>query len=67
MNFPFLSKNRSNPSVRYRNFFYTQKTAGKVSAEEYESHHIDGEEDDEEIATNEILSVTNALEEEVVQ
>jgi hypothetical protein len=32
MNFPILSENRSNPSVRYRNYHYTQKTAGKVSA-----------------------------------
>jgi hypothetical protein len=70
MNFPILSENRSNPSVRYQNYHYTQKTAGKVSAEEkevYESHHTDGEEDDEEIVTNEILSVANAIEEEVVQ
>jgi len=35
--------------------------------EEYESYHTDGEEDDEEIVTNEILSVANAIEEEVVQ
>ncbi len=38
MNFP-----RSNPSVRYRNYYYTQKTAGKVSAEkdeEYDNHII---------------------------
>jgi hypothetical protein len=28
-------------------------------------NHTDGEEDDEEIVTNEILSVANALEEEV--
>ncbi len=27
-----LNENRSNPSVRYRNYYYTQKTAGKVSA-----------------------------------
>jgi hypothetical protein len=32
MNFPILSENRSNPSVRYRNYYCTQKTAGKVSA-----------------------------------
>ena len=32
MNFPILSENKSNPSVRYRNYYYTQKTAGKVSA-----------------------------------
>ncbi len=30
MNFPILSENRSNPSVRYRNYYYTQKTAGKT-------------------------------------
>ncbi len=34
--------------------------------EEYESHHTDGEEDGEEIVTNEILSVANAID-EVVQ
>jgi len=32
MNFPILSEKRSNPSVRYRNYYFTQKTAGKVSA-----------------------------------
>ncbi len=32
MNFPILSENRSNPSVRYRSYYYTQKTAGNVSA-----------------------------------
>ncbi len=32
MNFPILIENRSNPSVRYRNYYYAQKTAGKVSA-----------------------------------
>jgi len=32
MNFSILSENRSNPSVRYRNCYCTQKTAGKVSA-----------------------------------
>jgi len=31
MNFLILSENRSNPSVRYRNYYCTQKTAGKVS------------------------------------
>jgi len=34
MNFSILSENKSNPSVRYRNYYYTQKTADKVSAEE---------------------------------
>jgi len=34
--------------------------------EEYESRHTDGEEDDEEIVTNEILSVANDIEEEAV-
>jgi hypothetical protein len=57
MNFSILSENKSNPSVRNRNYYYTQKTADKVSAEEdeeeYESHHTDGE----EIFTTEILSV----------
>ena len=33
--------------------------------EEYESHNTDGEVDDEEIVTNEILSVANSIEEEV--
>jgi len=32
MNFPILSENRSNPSVRYGNYYYTQKTVSKVSA-----------------------------------
>jgi len=73
MNFSILSENRSNSSVRYRNYYYTHthtKPADKVSAEEeeekYESHHTDGEEDDEEIVTTEILNVANAKEEEVV-
>ena len=34
--------------------------------EEYESHHTDGEVDDKEIVTNEILSVANAIDEEEV-
>jgi len=28
MNLPILSENRSNSFVRYRNYYYTQKTAG---------------------------------------
>ena len=68
MNFSILSENRSNSSVRYRNYYYTHtKTADKVSAEEeYESHHTDGEKDDEEIVTTEILNVANAKEGEVI-
>jgi hypothetical protein len=72
MNFSILSENRSNSSVRYRNYYYThtQKTADKVSAEdeeeEYESHHTDGEKYDEKIVTTEILNVANAKEAEVI-